>query len=346
MAGKPKDRRGQRYGRLVVEHLSDRRNSKSGVVYWWCRCDCGNTREVASESLSYVERKKKKVTECLKCARKLQGATPEQQLAREEARREASKRARTKLGETVPEEWLLLPLTVSHAKELGNASFFNGLPCPKGHLLPRATGSRSCTRCKAEETAVRRNTPEGQRKVRERSKQLWADPERRRKAQEKRAAWAATPEGEAKLKAAYKRFYDNNRDRVVKAKTERTLVRYKEDPVFRLVKNLRRRVGLALTNQKTTKDETTLKLVGCTVAELVTHLECQFKEGQSWENYGEWHVDHVRPCASYDLSDPEQRKSCFNWKNLQPLWGEENLAKRDRWEPEEERPAEVETPVF
>ena len=59
------------------------------------------------------------------------------------------------------------------------------------------------------------------------------------------------------------------------------------------------------------------------------HLEAQFKPGMTWDNYGlkGWHVDHIRPCASFDLRDPEQQRRCFHYTNLQPLWAEENLKK-------------------
>lgn len=51
-----------------------------------------------------------------------------------------------------------------------------------------------------------------------------------------------------------------------------------------------------------------------------------------WENYGKvWQVDHVRPCASFDLTNPEQQRSCFHWTNLQPLFVHENLIKGSSW---------------
>lgn len=71
----------------------------------------------------------------------------------------------------------------------------------------------------------------------------------------------------------------------------------------------------------------TMELVGCTAAELRDHLESQFQPGMSWENYGEWHVDHRRPCASFDLLDPAQQLECFHHTNLQPLWALDNLRK-------------------
>ncbi len=59
------------------------------------------------------------------------------------------------------------------------------------------------------------------------------------------------------------------------------------------------------------------------------HLEKQFKEGMTWENHGlyGWHIDHIIPCASFDLTDLEQQKKCFHYTNLQPLWAKENLIK-------------------
>lgn len=74
-----------------------------------------------------------------------------------------------------------------------------------------------------------------------------------------------------------------------------------------------------------------MELVGCSIDKLKQHLESKFTEGMSWDNYGDWHVDHIKPCASFDLSDPEQQRLCFNYKNLQPLWAADNLSKGDSY---------------
>lgn len=52
----------------------------------------------------------------------------------------------------------------------------------------------------------------------------------------------------------------------------------------------------------------------------------------SWENYGKWHVDHIRPCASFNLADEEEQRVCFHYTNLQPLWGHDNCSKNNKWE--------------
>ena len=88
---------------------------------------------------------------------------------------------------------------------------------------------------------------------------------------------------------------------------------------------LRSRLRHALRGKAKAKH--TLELLGCSIEFLKTYLEKKFTEGMSWENYGSWHVDHIRPCASFDLSDPDQQKICFHYTNLQPLWAFENQSK-------------------
>ena len=70
-----------------------------------------------------------------------------------------------------------------------------------------------------------------------------------------------------------------------------------------------------------------MELVGCTMPELMSHLEKRLLPGMSWENRSLWHIDHKRPCASFDLTDPAQQRQCFHYTNLQPLWGRDNCSK-------------------
>ena len=64
------------------------------------------------------------------------------------------------------------------------------------------------------------------------------------------------------------------------------------------------------------KTHQTFSLVDYTKYELKEHLESQFTDGMSWENMGEWHIDHIKPCASFDLICPVQQLACFHYKNL------------------------------
>jgi len=98
-------------------------------------------------------------------------------------------------------------------------------------------------------------------------------------------------------------------------------------PTEHLLQNLRSRLTSALKN-KGRKSARTVELLGCPVCWLEAHLESLFKPGMTWENYGSmWHVDHIKPCASFDLTRPEHQRWCFHWTNLQPLFAEENLRK-------------------
>ena len=101
----------------------------------------------------------------------------------------------------------------------------------------------------------------------------------------------------------------------------------KTDPNYKLTQNLRTRVRETLNGKS--KSKNTLKLLGCSVDFFKKHLENQFQPGMSWENYGfdGWHMDHIVPCASFDLSDPEQQQKCFHYTNLQPLWAKDNMSK-------------------
>jgi hypothetical protein len=103
--------------------------------------------------------------------------------------------------------------------------------------------------------------------------------------------------------------------------------RHDTEPNFKLVRNLRRRILDALKG--TTKSAHTMELIGCTPDALRRHMESLFEPWMTWENQGRggWHVDHIKACAKFDLTDPAQQRECFNYTNLQPLWAFDNLRK-------------------
>lgn len=89
------------------------------------------------------------------------------------------------------------------------------------------------------------------------------------------------------------------------------------------------RIYMALKRGGGIKSIKTSDAIGCSVTFLKNHLESKFRDGMNWDNYGKfgWHIDHIKPCASFDLSDQEQQNKCFHYTNLQPLWRSENLSK-------------------
>ena len=64
---------------------------------------------------------------------------------------------------------------------------------------------------------------------------------------------------------------------------------------------------------------------------LQCYLEGKFTEGMTWENHGKWHIDHIKPCCSFNLEDEEEQKKCFHYTNLQPLWATDNLVKSGKY---------------
>lgn len=101
----------------------------------------------------------------------------------------------------------------------------------------------------------------------------------------------------------------------------------KTDINYKITEYYRARVRLALKNNQ--KFGSTLDLIGCTIDTLKAYIQSLFKRDMSWNNYGKdgWHIDHIIPCSSFDLTNPEQQKKCFHYTNLQPLWWYENLEK-------------------
>lgn len=132
-----------------------------------------------------------------------------------------------------------------------------------------------------------------------------------------------------KIIAYQKQYRFLNRLQLNEKKRIERLEKRKADLSYRILHNLRSRVNLAVKGKL--KSNKTIELIGCSIHLLRSHISAQFKQGMSWDNYGEWHVDHIRPCASFDLSDPEQQRLCFSYTNLQPLWANENLIKGAKW---------------
>jgi hypothetical protein len=98
----------------------------------------------------------------------------------------------------------------------------------------------------------------------------------------------------------------------------------------RIRDSLNHRISEALKSNKNRKSNKTIEYIGCDINFFKSWIEYQFTENMSFDNYGQWHLDHVKPCASFDLNDNNQILECFNWKNYQPLWKKDNLIKSNK----------------
>jgi len=136
--------------------------------------------------------------------------------------------------------------------------------------------------------------------------------------------WA--PQNRDKLNANSARYRKTHRTQI----SEHTAALRRDSLTFRLKSNLRVRLRAALkTNAKTGSAVADL---GCAVPELKAHLEVQFKPGMTWKNWSRagWHIDHIRPLASFDLTDRKQFLAACHYTNLQPLWFEDHIKKTAR----------------
>ena len=127
-----------------------------------------------------------------------------------------------------------------------------------------------------------------------------------------------------------KKYRQANKDELTIKKRQYIRKRRNEDKSFKIKSNISRRIHHALKGQN--KSDHTTTLLGCTPDCAKAHVESQFSKGMSWDNYGVhgWHIDHIIPCARFDLTDPEQQRKCFHYTNLQPLWAIENIKKGDK----------------
>jgi hypothetical protein len=145
----------------------------------------------------------------------------------------------------------------------------------------------------------------------------------------------ANPE---KIRASLRRYRLNTPKEKLREIRNRSIAKSMLKPEIRLKSLLRKHLHQVLKHKGIRKQESALKLVGCSVAKLKQHLEAQFAPGMTWENRGilkgnktkVWHVDHIAPLASFDLRRKEQRQKAFHYTNLRPLWGLENIAKSNR----------------
>lgn len=102
------------------------------------------------------------------------------------------------------------------------------------------------------------------------------------------------------------------------------------DPNFKVACSLRSRISTLIRESGVKKEVRSTILLGCSIDEFRQHLENQFVGGMSWSNYGKWHIDHIIPCSSFDLTKTEEQKECFHYTNQRPLWAIDNLRKGDR----------------
>ena len=134
------------------------------------------------------------------------------------------------------------------------------------------------------------------------------------------------------LNEYHQKWREKNIDKHREYKRKYEKHRKDTDPLYRLVSNFRTAIYTVLKESNVDKYGHYFDILQYTPDELINRLELQFKDDMSWENYGEWHVDHIKPISSFDIKEigDDEFMKCWSLDNLQPMWGEDNIKKSNK----------------
>lgn len=152
-------------------------------------------------------------------------------------------------------------------------------------------------------------------------------------------------ENRESLQKVWKKYREENRESIKIVQTKyrednREELRFKQKEIYKCyMENIYHRIRFVLIKRisrelkgKPKYTDQLLDLIGCTIHEFMNHIESQFKDGMSWNNFGEWEIDHIKPVSLFDLSKYDEQSKCFHYTNTQPLIAHENRVKRNKYE--------------
>lgn len=211
---------------------------------------------------------------------------------------------------------LAIIVSRKEAREKGVNKYFTGLECSRGHISQRYTVSAMCITC-----SLIHGRSEAKRKYK--LKYRAANSEKLKL--QSRILYSNHRE---KYNERSKEWIRNNRDKV----NEYRRNRYKDDENVKASIAMRGMVKRILNLSGKEKSLSTKTYLGYTKSDLVKHMESLFLEGMNWCNYGEWHIDHVKPVVLM-MREGETRPSIINaLSNLQPLWAFDNQSKGSKYD--------------
>jgi hypothetical protein len=135
-----------------------------------------------------------------------------------------------------------------------------------------------------------------------------------------------------RLNDYHQKWREKNIDKHREYKRKYEKHRKDTDPLYKLISNFRTAVYQVLKESNVEKNGHYFDVLQYSPEELIVHLENQFKDEMTWENYGVWHVDHKLPITSFDIQEigDEEFMRCWCLDNLQPMWGEDNIRKSNK----------------
>jgi ATP-dependent Lon protease len=172
--------------------------------------------------------------------------------------------------------------------------------------------------------------PSGRRNIGGRevsTKKYESKPETKKRKSENHKKWSE--QNKEHLKQYIKEYRKNNVDKIRQIKRDYERYRKASDPAYKLISNFRTAIYQVLKENNVEKNKHYFDILKYTPEELISHLEKQFTDSMTWENYGEWHVDHRIPISSFNFEsvDDDSFIKCWSLENLQPMWGNENIIK-------------------
>ena len=147
---------------------------------------------------------------------------------------------------------------------------------------------------------------------------------------QKHKKWSETNRGH--LKEYHQKWREKNIDKHRETKRDYERNRKSNDPIYRLISNFKSAMSTVLKESNVDKYGHYFDILQYTPEELINHLEKQFTDTMTWDNYGIWHVDHKLPITSFDIQEmgDDEFMRCWSLNNLQPMWGEENIRKSNK----------------
>ena len=175
--------------------------------------------------------------------------------------------------------------------------------------------------------------PSGRRNIGGREvamKKYFSKPETKERLKRNHKKWAE--ENKEHLSKYIKKYRENNVDKIRQIKRDYERNRKASDPLYKLISNFRTAIYQVLKENNVEKNKSYFDILQYTPEELINHLEKQFKDDMTWDNYGIWHVDHKLPITSFDIQEmgDEEFMRCWSLDNLQPMWGEKNIRKSNK----------------
>ncbi len=246
----------------------------------------------------------------------------------------------------------------TEAISAGRKRYFTGNPCKNNHIDERYVSNRQCVTCERNRMREKRkDNPHLNEKERAHGRRYRERPEIKerdkinylsnkkyistRTANWKRIKYQSDPDFRGRSIEANKKYRESRKGKATEAKRKelgkpernrQIRDRYKKDPEFRMKKVCQDMLRRTLMMSGSKKEKRTLEATGYSADRLRDHLEIQFLKGMTWENYGEWHIDHIIPISlmiSEGETDP-RKINCLS--NLRPMWARDNLSKGDKAE--------------